>query len=111
MAFTGANAALTISAFAMMGGMYFFSQFFQSIQGYSPLAAALCMLPMTPVVFISTMTSVRVDRKLGTKFTMSLGLLLSVGAISLFSQFAAIDTPYWFTLIAIIFLGVGKGFR
>lgn len=110
MAFTGANAALTISAFAMMGGMYFFSQFFQSVQGYSPLVAALCMLPMTPVVFISTMTSVRVDRKLGTKFTMSLGLLLSGLGLYLFSQFAAIDTPYWFILIAIIFLGMGIGF-
>lgn len=110
MSFTGANAALTISAFAMMGGMYFFSQFFQSVQGYSPLVAAFCMLPMTPVVFISTMTSVRVDRKLGTKFTMSLGLLFSGLGLFLFSQFAAINTPYWFILIAIIFLGIGIGF-
>ncbi len=110
MSFTGANAGLTICAFAMMGGMYFFSQFFQSVQGYSVILASFCMLPMTPAVFISTMVSVRVNRRFGTKFTMSLGLLLAACGLFLFSQFAAIDTPYWLILIAILFLGSGIGF-
>ncbi|NMB89697.1 MAG: MFS transporter [Chloroflexi bacterium] len=110
MAFTGANAALTISAFAMMGSMYFFSQFFQSVQGYTPLVAALCMLPMTPFVFASTMLSVRVDRKMGTKFTMSLGLLFSGLGLFLFSQVASIDTPYGYILIVLGLLGSGIGF-
>jgi len=108
--FSGANAALTISSFAMMGSMYFFSQFFQSVQGYSPLVAALCMLPMTPAVFFSTMGSVRVDRRWGTKITMSLGLLLSGLGLFLFSQFAAIHTPYWSILLVIMALGSGIGF-
>ncbi|MBN1535786.1 MAG: MFS transporter [Anaerolineales bacterium] len=110
MAFTGANAALTISAFAMMGSIYFFSQFFQSVQGYSPIMAAVCMVPMNITVFIATMISVRVDRKMGTKFTMSLGLLFSGLGLFLFSHFAAINTSYWFILIAIICLGIGIGF-
>ncbi len=110
MSFTGANAGLTISSFAMMGSMYFFSQFLQSVQGYSPLMAALCMLPMTPAVFISTMGSVPVDRKLGTKFTMSLGLLLSALGLFLFAQFAGINTPYGEVLVVLIVLGSGIGF-
>jgi len=109
MSFTGANAALTISSFAMMGSMYFFSQFFQSVQGYSPLVAALCMLPMTPVVFLSTMGSVRVDRKLGPTLTVSLGLLLSGAGLFLFSQFADITTSYWYILLVLGLLGSGIG--
>ena len=110
MSFTGANVALTISAFAMMGSMYFFSQFLQSVQGYPPLMAALCMLPMTPVVFFSTMLSVRVNHKMGTKFTMSLGLILSGVGLFLFSRSAAIDSSYIYYLIVQIFLGTGIGF-
>ena len=98
--FSGANISLTLSAFAMMGSMYLYSQYFQSIEGYSPLIAALCMFPMTPVVFLSTMLSVRVNRKLGTKRTMVLGLVLSGLSAFVFSQVVGLHTNYlWFLLI------------
>jgi EmrB/QacA subfamily drug resistance transporter len=110
LSFSGAKAALTISAFAMMGSMYFNSQFFQSVEGYSPILAALCMLPMTPAVFLSTMASVRVDRRIGPKYTVSLGLLFSGLALFLFSRFLQPATPYWQILIVLIFQGMGIGF-
>jgi EmrB/QacA subfamily drug resistance transporter len=108
--FSGANAGLTISSFAMMGSMYFFSQYLQTILGYSPILAAVSMFPMTPAVFLFTMLSVRVDRRLGTKKTMSLGLLLSGLGFFLFSQFAGLNTPYWQVLLVQIVLGSGIGF-
>jgi len=37
MSFTGANVALTLVAFGLMGSMFFLGQFLQSVQGYSPL--------------------------------------------------------------------------
>jgi EmrB/QacA subfamily drug resistance transporter len=109
MAFTGANAALTISAFAMMGSMYFFSQYFQTIEGYTPLIAALCMLPMTPAVLVSTMESVRLDRKIGAKLTVSLGLLVSGMGLFVFSRLVATNTPYGYVLLSIVLLGLGIG--
>lgn len=110
MNFTGANVSLTISAFAMMGSMYFFSQFLQSVQGYSPIVAALSMFPMTISVITFTMQSVKLDRKMGTKFTMSLGLLLSGMGLFLFSQVAGVHTPYVYILLVQIILGSGIGF-
>jgi EmrB/QacA subfamily drug resistance transporter len=110
MDFTGANVSLTISAFAMMGSMYFFSQFLQSVQGYSPIVAALSMFPMTLSVITFTMLSVRMDRKMGTKFTMSLGLLLSGAGLFLFSLVADVHTPYAYILLVQIVLGSGIGF-
>ncbi len=108
--FSGANAALTISAFAMMGSMYLYSQYFQSIEGYTPLVAALCMFPMTPVVFVSTMLSVRVNHKLGTKLTMSLGLILSGLSAFIFSQVAGLHTHYLWILLILLLNGTGIGF-
>jgi EmrB/QacA subfamily drug resistance transporter len=110
MSFTGANAALTISAFAMMGSMYFFSQYLQSVQGHNPLVAAFMMIPMTPFVFLTTMLSIRVNHRFGAKKTMTLGLILSATGLLIFSQFAGINTPYWHFLLVLLFLGWGAGF-
>jgi hypothetical protein len=110
MAFTGANAALTFSAFAMMGSMYFFSQYLQSVLGYPPILAALGMLPMTPAVLISTLSSVRLDHGLGTKLTVALGLVLSGVGLYMFSAFAGLATPYWQVLLVLLVLGTGIGF-
>jgi EmrB/QacA subfamily drug resistance transporter len=107
--FSGANIALTLSAFAMMGSMYLYSQFFQSIQGYFPLMAAICMLPMTPFVLIFTLLSVRINRKMGTKFTMGLGLLCSALGAFLFSQLAGIHMNYWWMVLILFLNGAGAG--
>ncbi len=107
--FTGANTALTLSAFAMMGSMYFTSQFLQSVQGYTPVLAALAMLPMTPIVFLMTMNSVRVNRRLGSRLTVPLGLLLSGSGLFLFSRVVAMDMPYWPLLLFQFLNGSGIG--
>ena len=108
--FTGANISLTISSFAMMGSMYFFSQFLQSVLGYTPIIAAVSMFPMTLSVLFFTMQSVKLDRRMGTKFSMSLGLLLSGAALFLFSQVVDTQTSYWYVLLVQIILGSGIGF-
>lgn len=107
--FTGANVSLTISAFAMMGCMYLYSQYFQSIEGFTPIKSALCMLPMTPFVFTSTMLSVRVNRRLGTKITMSIGLILSGLSAFLFSQTAGLHINYGIVLLVLFLNGCGIG--
>lgn len=109
-AFTGANVSLTISAFAMMGSMFFFSQFLQSVIDYSPLIAAVSMFPMTIAVLFSTMQSVRVYHHMGVKFTMSLGLLLSGVALFLFAAVVGVHTNYLYILLVQLVLGSGIGF-
>jgi len=110
MSFTGANVSLVISSFAMMGSMYFFSQYFQSVQGFRPIVAALCMLPMTPATLFSTMQSVRVTRIIGTRFTMAIGLLVTGLGLFLFSMVVHIGTPYYLMLLVLLILGSGVGF-
>jgi EmrB/QacA subfamily drug resistance transporter len=110
MSFTGANLALSISAFAMVGSMFFFSQYFQSVQRYKPIIAALCMLPMTPATLYSTMQSVRVNQRIGTKFTMAIGLLLTGLGLFLFSVVVTIGTPYYLMLIVLVVMGVWHWF-
>jgi len=44
MSFTGANMALTLVSFAMFGIMFFVSQYFQSVQEYTPFQAGVRLL-------------------------------------------------------------------
>jgi EmrB/QacA subfamily drug resistance transporter len=108
-AFTGANVALTISAFAMMGSMFFFSQFLQSVRDYTPILAAVGMFPMTISVFSFTMLSVRIFHRMGVKFTMSLGLLIMGAALFIFAATVGPQTSYWSILLVQIVLGSGIG--
>jgi len=92
-----------------MGSMYLYSQYFQSIEGLSPLISAIYMFPMTPFVFISTMYSIRVNQRLGTKITMTLGLILSGLSAFLFSQAAGLHVNYWLVILVLFLNGSGVG--
>jgi MFS family permease len=56
------------------------------------------------------MLSVRVNRKLGTKLTMSIGLILSGLSAFVFSQAAGLHISYWIVLLVLFLNGCGIGF-
>jgi EmrB/QacA subfamily drug resistance transporter len=109
MSFTGSAVAVTLSCFALMGSLYFFSIYFQSVQNYTPLETGLCMLPLNVFVFIFTLLSVRVDQKIGTKLTVSLGLVATAFGLLLFGFTASITTPYSISLLVQLLISIGLG--
>ena len=107
MSFTGANVAMTLVMFAMFGSLFFMGQYFQSVQGYTPLQAGLRLLPMAPVMLIMAVFSARLARRIGTKFTVSLGIGLAACGLFYFSRVAQIDTSYTVLLISMLVLSTG----
>jgi EmrB/QacA subfamily drug resistance transporter len=107
--FSGAIIALTLSTFTLMGSLYFLSQYFQSIQGYSALETGLCLLPFSIFSLIFTMLSVRVDAKIGTKLTVTFGLVTLGCGLLFFAITAGISTSYLITLVAFLLQAVGLG--
>ncbi len=107
--FTGSSIALTLSSFALMGSLFFFSQYFQSVQGYSPLETGLCMLPLSLFVFIFTLLSVRIDNKIGTKLTVTLGLFVTGCSLIVFGFTAGVNTSYWVSLVVLFMMSIGLG--
>jgi EmrB/QacA subfamily drug resistance transporter len=108
--FLGASVALTLSSFALMGSVFFFSIYFQSVQGFSALETGLCMVPLNVFVLVFTLYSVKVDEKIGSKLTISLGLAMLALGLVIFGYTAAIDTPYWISVVVQFFIAVGIGF-
>jgi len=109
MSFTGANVAMTLASFGMGALLFFLSQYFQSVQGYSPLAAALRLLPCASIVFVASMVAPLLTRVIGVKFPVGIGVLIGGGGL-FYLSFATTDTPYLEILTAMCILGVGFGF-
>ena len=107
MSFTGSNVALTLVMFAMFGSLFFMGQYFQSVQGKSPLRAGLRILPMAPVIMIVAVSSASIARKIGIKLCVGIGILLAAGGLYYVSRIVRVDTPYWEILIAMIILSSG----
>jgi EmrB/QacA subfamily drug resistance transporter len=109
MSFTGANVALTLVAFGLMGSMFFLGQFLQSVQGYSPFEAGVRLLPMAAVSFISTVLSAKIAERIGTKVTVALGIFIAAIGFFYFAQIAAVDVSYAKFALAMCIISLGIG--
>ena len=93
MSFTGANVAMSLVSFSAISLLFFLSQFFQSVQGYSPLDAAWRMLPTAVFSLIASVVAIQIARIVGLKLPVCLGLLVG-GFGLLYLSFADVDASY-----------------
>lgn len=109
MSFTGANISLILISFALFGSVFFLSQYFQSVLGFSPLQAGLRILPLAITLVICSAFSQQVNKRLGTKYTVALGAALCGLGLLYMSFVYDIDTPYATVMIGQIILAAGLG--
>jgi EmrB/QacA subfamily drug resistance transporter len=109
MSFTGANVALMLVHFGLMGAFFFLGQFLQSVQGYSPLEAGLRLVPMALVSFISATMSAKVAERIGTKLTVTIGIAIAAIGFFYLYRIAAVDAAYLNIAIAMSITSLGIG--
>jgi len=110
MSFTGANIALTLVSFGLMGAFFFLGQFLQSVQGYTPLQAGVRLLPMAAVSFVSAAVSALIARFIGTKFTVGIGIAIAAIGFFYFASIASVDVSYSQFVVAMCVVALGIGF-
>jgi len=108
-AFSAANAALVLVMFALFGSLFFLSQYLQSVQGYSALAAGVRLLPMALVVTVVSMLSARLSSRLGLKITVGGSMLLAAAGLFFLSRVASVNASYTLILLALIIFTAGLG--
>ena len=80
-AFAATNGVSLAMTFGIFGSIFLLAQFFQTVQGYSPLEAGLRTLPWTGMpMLIAPIAGILSDR-IGSRPLMSLGLFLQAGAV------------------------------
>ena len=100
--------SLTIVAgFAVMFGMFFLlTQYFQFVQGLSPLQAGVRNLPFALTMIVVSPRSPAVAERLGKRGAIGIGLAIqAVGFVIL--ALHEIDTPYLITAVGIVLLAAG----
>ena len=81
--FTLANVASLLMFFGMFGSIFLLAQFFQTVQGYSPLQSGLRILPWTAMpIFVAPIAGALSDR-IGGQRLMALGLALQAHGAAL----------------------------
>src|SRR6266566_2605779 len=80
--FAAANIASLLMFFGMFGAIFLLAQFFQVIQGYSPLQAGLRILPWTAMpIFVAPIAGALSDR-IGGGRIMAVGLALQATGLA-----------------------------
>jgi EmrB/QacA subfamily drug resistance transporter len=105
--FTLANVASLFMFFGMFGSIFFLAQFFQTVQGYSPLQSGLRILPWTAMpIFIAPIAGAYSDR-IGGQRLMALGLTLQAAGLFWIASVSTPTMPYTHLVAPFILSGVG----
>ncbi len=105
--FAAANAASLLMFFGMFGSIFLLAQFFQVIQGYSPLQAGLRILPWTAMpIFVAPIAGALSDR-IGGGRIMAVGLSLQAAGLAWIATVSTPTVAYGELVVPFILSGVG----
>ena len=101
------NVASLFMFFGMFGSIFLLAQFFQTVQGYSPLQAGLRILPWTAMpIFIAPIAGAFSDR-IGGQRIMAAGLALQALGIAWIATVSSPGMPYSDVVIPFFISGIG----
>jgi MFS family permease len=91
----------------MFGSIFFLAQFFQTVQGYSPLQSGLRILPWTAMpIFIAPIAGALSDR-IGGQRLMAAGLALQAAGLLWIASISTPTTPYADLVGPFVVSGIG----
>jgi EmrB/QacA subfamily drug resistance transporter len=92
--FTLANVASLLMFFGMFGSIFLLAQYFQTVQGMTPLQSGLRILPWTAMpIFIAPLAGALSDR-IGGQLLMTVGLALQGTGLLWIAAVSTPTTPY-----------------
>jgi len=101
------NVASLLMFFGMFGSIFLLAQFFQTVQGMSPLQSGLRILPWTAMpIFVAPIAGALSDR-IGGQRLMTAGLVLQSAGLIWIAAVTGITTPYSSLVLPFILSGGG----
>ena len=105
--FTAANVASLLMFFGMFGSIFLLAQFFQTVQGYSPLDAGLRILPWTAMpIFVAPLAGALSDR-IGGRPLMATGLALQATGLAWIAAVGSPTVAYSALVVPFVLSGIG----
>ncbi len=91
----------------MFGSIFLLAQYFQTVQGYSPLASGLRILPWTAMPMIIAPIAGAMSDRIGGHRLMGAGLALQAAGLAWIAAIATPTTPYVDIVLPFIVAGAG----
>ena len=110
MRFTAASGSVTIAFFTLFGFVFLMTQYFQFIQGFSPLSTGVHLLPVAISVGVSSVVGTRLAVRAGTKLVVTTGLLAITAFYLWVAGVITAHTTYTVIALQMVLYGVGMGF-
>ena len=105
--FALSNVASLFMFFGMFGSIFFLAQFFQTVQGYTPLQSGLRILPWTAMpIFVAPIAGALSDR-IGGQRLMAAGLALQAAGLAWIAAISTPTMPYTHIIGAFVISGIG----
>src|SRR5881398_3115963 len=107
--FALANVASLFMFFGMFGSIFLLSQFFQTVQGYSPLQSGLRILPWTAMPMIVAPIAGALSDRIGGHKIIGTGLALQALGLAWIAAVSTPTTPYSDLVLPFALSGIGMG--
>jgi EmrB/QacA subfamily drug resistance transporter len=107
--FTLANVASMLMSFGMFGAIFLLAQFFQTVQGYSPLGSGLRILPWTAMPMIVAPIAGALSDRIPAHRIIGTGLALQAAGLAWIAAVSTPTTPYVDLIAPFALSGIGMG--
>ena len=100
--------SIFIQFFAFFGFTFISLQYLQGVRGYSPLVAALAVLPLSGSMMPTAKLTPRLTARFGARNVCVAGLTLVAAGLVIVSR-VGVASPYWLLVAGLVPLGAGMG--
>ena len=107
--FALANVAALMMSFGMFGAIFLLAQFFQTVQGYSPLGSGLRVLPWTAMPMVVAPIAGALSDRLSPSRIIGTGLALQAIGLGWIAAVSTPTTPYAELVLPFAISGIGMG--
>src|SRR6478609_4912077 len=107
--FALANTASMLMSFGMFGSIFLLAQFFQTVQGYSPLGSGLRILPWTAMPMIVAPIAGALSDRIPASRIIGTGLALQAIGLGWIAAVSTPTTPYVDLVLPFAISGMGMG--
>jgi len=109
MRFTAASGSVTVAFFTLFGFIFLVTQYFQFLQGFSPLSTGVHLLPVALSVAVGSVVGTRLAVRVGTKLVVAIGLLAITTFYLWVGSVITASTPYQVIAAQMVLYGIGMG--
>ncbi|MFD0688168.1 MFS transporter [Actinomadura fibrosa] len=106
--FSGASMSIVLLSFSTGGLMLALTQYLQFVLGFGPMKTGVAFIPMVVCVMAFNGVGVLVDKRVGARVALSLGLLGLTAGFGLLATVSPGD-GYRHLVVALVVMGVGCG--